>query len=73
MPLTTFVFWVNAVLLILALVLAIIMMRAGSAHQFNYGNIEVQNRMKWIILRCLLLLLAIGIAASVFNLVVPLV
>ncbi|MEX2055203.1 MAG: hypothetical protein WD972_03385 [Candidatus Andersenbacteria bacterium] len=59
---------VNGVLLIIAFVLAIIMLRAGATHQYNQGDNVIQDRMKWIILRCLVILIVIGIGASVFNL-----
>jgi hypothetical protein len=60
--------WVNGVLLLVTLIIAIVMLRTASIYTFHLGNFPIQNRMKWIILRSLLVLIAVGLAASVFNL-----
>jgi len=60
---------VNAVFLIIALVLSITMLRAGSRFQFHLGNAQIQERMKWIILRSIVILVILGIVAAIFNLI----
>lgn len=59
---------INGVLLIITIVLAFIMLRAGALYSFNIGDFAVQKRMQWIILRVILALVVIGLIASVFNL-----
>ncbi len=72
MPLPLISFIVNAVLLVVALILAMIILRAAAKHAFNYGLTEIQDHMKWIVLRCILALIVIALAATLFNVVISL-
>lgn len=70
MPLNIISITVNAIFLVIALYFAIRLMRGGSRFQFNVGNPEIQAIMKWIILRSIIILVFLGVVATVFNLVV---
>lgn len=70
MPLNLVAIIVNAIFLVIALTLSIIMLRAGSRFQFHLGNAQVQERMKWMILRSIVILVILGIVAAIFNLII---
>ncbi len=69
MMLTAISLVVNGIFLLLALGLSFRMLRAGTTHSLNYGDYEIQERMKWIILRSILAMVFVGLAAAIFNLV----
>jgi hypothetical protein len=69
--LATVYLMVNSFLLTIILVLAFIIIRAGSMHTFHLGEYELQNRLKWVILRTLVAMVIVGIIASLFNFLVP--
>lgn len=58
---------INGSLLVFGLALAVVIFRASSRYTYNFGDDEVQGRMKWIILRSLMALLVIGIVAAAYN------
>ena len=70
MPLDVLIIIGNALLLVIAFILALVMLRSGAMHMYNTGDNVIQNRMKWIILRCIVGLIVIGLIASIGNLVV---
>ncbi len=61
---------VNTLFLVIALVLSVVMLRSGSRFYFHLGNAEVQERMKWLILRSIVILVILGVVAAIFNLIV---
>lgn len=71
MDISTLSIIVNFILLALSFIIAALMLRLGSLYSYNYGNSAVQEKLKWRILRLILLLIAIGLIASVFNIVMP--
>lgn len=58
---------VNGVFLVFSIGLAIIIMRAGVSYSMAYGDYEIQEKYKWVILRAILAMVAIGLAAVLFN------
>jgi hypothetical protein len=62
---------VNAVLLLTVFVITVIMLRAGSRHDFHYGMSEVQDPLKRHIIRLLFIMIVISFVAAVFNILWP--
>lgn len=60
--------FINIGLLSITLLVAVIILRASSVYSYNFGDDEVQLRMRWIILKGLLALLVLGTIAAVYNL-----
>ena len=70
MPLNIITIIINAIFLLMALFFSFRLLRAGSQFQYNVGNAQVQEKMKWIILRCIVILVFLGVIAAIFNLVI---
>lgn len=47
------------------------MLRAGASYAYNYGNTPVQEKLKILILKLIVILVVVGLIASVFNIVAP--
>lgn len=58
----------NAAFLLLSLILATIILRSGVRFTLNIGDLLAQAKYKWRILKALLGLIVIGLAAAIFNL-----
>lgn len=70
MPLNVITIIVNAIFLVMALFFSFRLLRAGSQYQYHLGNPQIQEKMRWIILRCIVILVFLGIVAALFNLVI---
>lgn len=68
MPLPPVVIVVNGLLLLVAILVALGMARAGMKYTLNIGDIERQKRLIGQVLRRIVLLIAIGLAAVFLNL-----
>lgn len=58
---------INGVFLVVSIILSFIITRAGIAYSLNYGDNEAQEVQKWIILRAIVALVVVGLAATLFN------
>ncbi|MBI3256080.1 MAG: hypothetical protein HYZ63_03865 [Candidatus Andersenbacteria bacterium] len=63
-----FVYTLNAIMLLVVLLVSARMTNAGVTYSWNVGNSEVQTVMKMRILKSLVLLIATGLFATLFNL-----
>ena len=63
-----FVYSLNAIMLLVVLLVSARMTNAGVTYSWNVGNSEVQTVMKMRILKSLVLLAALGLFATLFNL-----
>jgi hypothetical protein len=59
---------VNGTLLVLAIILSIILTRAASLHTYNIGNDPVQWQLKLRMMKVIIGLITIALAAAIFNL-----
>lgn len=62
---------VNGGLLLITLIGGVIILRASTRHTYNMGNNPVQHQLRLTIMRTLLLLIFVGLAATLFNLLYP--
>lgn len=65
-----FIYGLNALLLLVILYLAIRITQSGITYMWNPGDEDLKHVMKIIILKCLLTILAIGLFATIINLLV---
>lgn len=61
---------INSLFLTTLLVLTFIIIRAGSLFAYHLGDEPMQIPLKWTILRALVVMVIIGLIASLFNFIV---
>lgn len=71
-PLATVLVIGNSAFIVFILVALAILIRASSRFDFYLGVVEIQEPMKWLILRVLMIIIFTGLIAAVFNLGLPL-
>lgn len=69
-PPSNFILLANVFMLLLSGMSVFLMARYGYYWQKNYGDSAVQEKYKWRILRLLMVLIAIGLISSVFNVII---
>ena len=62
---------VNSALLIAAFIVAVTMLQAGARYTYHYGDTPKQEPYRWRILWLILILVAIGLIASIYNIALP--
>lgn len=71
MDITPITLIINTVFLVVSIVLIYFMLRYGVVYGVHYGDSTVQDQLKWKIIRIVMVLIVIGLLASVYNIVVP--
>ncbi len=62
---------VNAALLIILIFVIVIIIRLGVRHEYNYGIAQIQWPIKLAMMRFVLFLVVLALAAAIFNIYGP--